>query len=263
MSQEDGTMGQDDAGGTYEARHEWGQGDQAPGGPTPAQAAAARGAYEDVQASTGGAGGEVRHAGAADPVEAGADALEGDPWGAVDEASPAPGAAGGEARPEANPVTDPADPAGVPAPRADSANAHLAEERLADLQRLQAEYVNYKRRVDRDRAVESERAIAGVMEALLPVLDEIHLARQHGELEVGPFAKIAEKLEAILARYGVERYGQPGETFDPTVHEAVMHTHAELAPGTTQTTVIQIMQPGYRMGEKVVRAALVAVADPA
>ena len=78
-----------------------------------------------------------------------------------------------------------------------------------------------------------ERAIAGVIEALLPVLDEIHLARQHGELEAGPFAKIAEKLEVILGRYGVERYGEPGQTFDPTVHEAVMHVQAELAPGTT------------------------------
>ena len=61
----------------------------------------------------------------------------------------------------------------------------------------------------------------------------------------------------------MQRYGEPGETFDPTVHEAVMHTHAELAPGTTETTVVQIMQPGYRIGERVVRAALVAVADPA
>lgn len=138
----------------------------------------------------------------------------------------------------------------------------LAAERLADLQRLQAEYVNYKRRVDRDRDVEKQRAVAGVIESLLPVLDEIHLARQHGELESGPFAKIAEKLEAVLGRHGVQRYGQPGDAFDPMVHSAVMHTQAELAPGTTATTVVQVMQPGYTIGDRVVRPALVAVADP-
>ncbi len=138
----------------------------------------------------------------------------------------------------------------------------LAAERLADLQRLQAEYVNYKRRVDRDRDVEKQRAVAGVIESLLPVLDEIHLARQHGELESGPFAKIAEKLETVLGRHGVQRYGQPGDAFDPMVHSAVMHTQAELAPGTTATTVVQVMQPGYTIGDRVVRPALVAVADP-
>lgn len=139
----------------------------------------------------------------------------------------------------------------------------LAAERLADLQRLQAEYVNYKKRVDRDREAQRELAIAGVIESLLPVLDEIHLARSHGELEAGPFAKIAEKLEGILGKYGVTRFGQPGETFDPMVHQALMHTHAELAPGTTETTVVQVMQPGYKLGDRIVRPAMVAVADPA
>ena len=138
----------------------------------------------------------------------------------------------------------------------------LAAERLADLQRLQAEYVNYKRRVDRDRSVERDRAVASVVESLLPVLDEIQLARQHGELETGPFAKISEKLEGILRKQGVERFGQPGDAFDPSVHEAVMHVQAELAPGTSGTTVVQVMQPGYLLGERVVRPALVAVADP-
>jgi len=142
----------------------------------------------------------------------------------------------------------------------------LAEERLADLQRLQAEYVNYRRRVERDRDVARENAIAGVLEALLPVLDAVHLARQHGDLESGPFAAIADKLESVLARFGLSRFGEPGETFDPTVHEALMHTEAELAEGTTETTVVQVLQPGYRQstgsGDKVLRAARVAVADP-
>jgi molecular chaperone GrpE len=138
----------------------------------------------------------------------------------------------------------------------------VAEERLVDLQRLQAEYVNYRRRVDRDRDVARDAAVASVLEALLPVLDDVHLARRHGDLEGGPFAAIAEKLEATLARFGLARYGEPGEPFDPTVHEALMHTEAELAEGTTQTTVVQILQPGYRAGERVLRAARVAVADP-
>jgi len=146
---------------------------------------------------------------------------------------------------------------------AELANARaLAEERLGDLQRLQAEYVNYRRRVDRDRAVARDTAVASVLEALLPVLDDVHLARQHGDLETGPFAAIAEKLEATLTRFGLERYGEPGEPFDPTVHEALIHTQAELAEGTTVTTVVQILQPGYRAGERILRAARVAVADP-
>jgi molecular chaperone GrpE len=156
-------------------------------------------------------------------------------------------------------------PLGVPAPEhhaeLEAARA-VAEERLVDLQRLQAEYVNYRRRVDRDRDVARDVAVSSVLEALLPVLDDLHLARLHGDLEGGPFAAIAEKLEATLSRFGLARYGDPGEPFDPTVHEALMHTQAELAEGTTQTTVVQILQPGYRAGERVLRAARVAVADP-
>jgi molecular chaperone GrpE len=160
----------------------------------------------------------------------------------------------------------PADAAPAAAPQAESgdliAARALAEERLGDLQRLQAEFVNYRRRVERDRDVARDAAVAGVLEALLPVLDDIHLARQHGDLESGPFAAIADKLEATLGRFGLSRFGQPGEAFDPTVHDALLHTEAELAEGTTETTVVQVLQPGYRSGERVLRAARVAVADP-
>lgn len=138
----------------------------------------------------------------------------------------------------------------------------LAAERLADLQRLQAEYVNYRRRVERDRDVARDAAVAGVLDSLLPVLDDVHLARQHGDLEGGPFAAIADKLEAVLGRHGLSSFGEVGEAFDPSVHEALMHTQAELAQGTTVTTVVQVLQPGYRSGERVLRAARVAVADP-
>lgn len=138
----------------------------------------------------------------------------------------------------------------------------LAADLTRDLQRLQAEYVNYKKRVDRDRELHHHVAVSSVVEALLPVLDDVHLARQHGDLEGGPFAAIADKLEGTLAKFGVERFGQPGDAFDPTVHEALMHIEAELAEGTEVTTVVQVLQPGYKMGERLVRAARVAVADP-
>jgi molecular chaperone GrpE len=138
----------------------------------------------------------------------------------------------------------------------------LAADLTRDLQRLQAEYVNYKKRVDRDREMHRDLAVSSVIETLLPVLDDIHLARQHGDLEGGPFAAIADKLDGILTKIGVERFGQPGDVFDPTVHEALMHIEAELAVGTEGTTVVQVLQPGYRMGDRMIRVARVAVADP-
>jgi molecular chaperone GrpE len=142
------------------------------------------------------------------------------------------------------------------------ANELLAAERLADLQRLQAEYANYRKRVDRDRATSRDLAIASMIESLLPVLDDIHLARQHGDLEAGPLAGIADKLEATLAKYGVERFGEPGAPFDPSVHDALMHVEEELAEGIEVTTVVGVLQPGYRIGDRVVRPARVSVADP-
>ncbi len=175
-------------------------------------------------------------------------------------AAPAAEEAGTPGEPSA-----PAGAEGAGAP-ADGGSVHpdttLAVERLRDLQRLQAEYVNYKRRVDRDREVHRDVAVGSVIEAMLPVLDDIHLARQHGDLEGGPFAAIADKLEGVLSKFGVVRFGEPGEAFDPTHHEALMHVEAELAEGTEATTVVQVLQPGYRIGERVIRAARVAVADP-
>jgi molecular chaperone GrpE len=148
-----------------------------------------------------------------------------------------------------------------------SADAALAAERLADLQRLQAEYVNYKRRVDRDRALVQERAVRDVLESVLPVLDDIQAARDHGDLAEGPFAAIADKLESTLGKYGLERFGAKGEVFDPMQHEALMHApwpadDADLPGGATATTVVTVLQPGYRAGEQVLRPARVAVADP-
>jgi len=142
----------------------------------------------------------------------------------------------------------------------------LAAERLADLQRLQAEYVNYRRRVERDRDVARDGGVAKVLESLLPVLDDIHAAREHGDLAEGPFAAIADKLESTLGKFGLERYGAPGEEFDPNLHEALMHTawpaDGSIPASSDSTTVVQVLQPGYRAGEQVLRAARVAVADP-
>lgn len=141
-------------------------------------------------------------------------------------------------------------------------DAALAAERLEDLRRLQAEYVNYKKRVDRDRSVARDQGISHVLESMLPVLDEIHLAREHGDLESGPAATIIDKLEAVLAKLGIERFGAAGDEFDPNHHEALMRMEADLPEGATTTTVVQVLQPGYRLGERIVRAARVAVADP-
>jgi molecular chaperone GrpE len=135
----------------------------------------------------------------------------------------------------------------------------LAAERLEDLQRLQAEYVNYRKRVDRDRSVARDQAVAGVLEALVPVLDDVDAARQHGELDGTPFAAVAEKLEATLGRFGWERFGVVGEPFDPQVHEALMHQHSD---DVSEPTVSMVMQPGYRVAGRVVRAARVAVSSP-
>ncbi|NNM47941.1 nucleotide exchange factor GrpE [Knoellia koreensis] len=185
------------------------------------------------------------------------DGAEGAEGAAADQAA-APSA------PEAAPEGDQKPAEGAPVADGPDHEA-LAAQRLEDLQRLNAEYVNYKRRVDRDRAVIQERAAQSVLEALLPVLDDIQAARDHGDLAGGPFAAIADKLENSLRKFGLERFGAAGEEFDPNVHEALMHTAWPAdgsVPATGTTTVVQVLQPGYKSGEQVLRAARVAVADP-
>ena len=143
----------------------------------------------------------------------------------------------------------------------DAAQASAAE-RLNDRQRRQAEFVNYRRRVERDRDGARDQGVARILEALLPVLDDVHLARQHGDLESGPFAAIAEMVESTLQRPGLTRYGETGEEFDPAGHEALVRTEGELVEGSTGRSGVQVLQPGYRTGDRVLRAARVAVADP-
>ncbi|MGI5401748.1 nucleotide exchange factor GrpE [Streptomyces sp. CA-135486] len=131
-------------------------------------------------------------------------------------------------------------------------------ERTADLQRLQAEYQNYRRRVERDRITVKEIATANLLTELLPVLDDIGRARDHGEL-VGGFKSVAESLETAAAKMGLQQFGKEGEPFDPTIHEALMHSYA---PDVTETTCVAVLQPGYRIGERTIRPARVAVAEP-
>ncbi|MEV6983767.1 nucleotide exchange factor GrpE [Sphaerisporangium sp. NPDC051017] len=150
-----------------------------------------------------------------------------------------------------------------PAASADAAQqddglaAELAE-RTADLQRLQAEYSNYRKRVERDRVTVREQAVANVLAELLPVLDDIGRARDHGEL-TGGFAKVSESLEAAVGKLGLQTYGAKGDPFDPTVHEALIHSYSA---GVTEPTAVEILQPGYRLGERILRPARVAVAEP-
>jgi molecular chaperone GrpE len=132
------------------------------------------------------------------------------------------------------------------------------EERTRDLQRVTAEYANYRKRVDRDRGAAAEQTTGAVLSALLPVLDDVDRAREHGDL-VGPFATVAEALTAATGKFGLAAFGEKGEKFDPTRHEAVAHlTSAEV----TEPTCVDVMRRGYTLGERLLRPALVAVADP-
>ncbi len=146
------------------------------------------------------------------------------------------------------------------APTEDPLAAAQAEaaERLDDLRRLQAEYVNYRRRVERDREAVRENAIASVLGELLGVLDDIGRARDHGDL-TGGFRSVGEALEATTTKLGLVRFGEPGDVFDPTVHEALMHEYSD---EVTVPTCTQVLTPGYRFGNRVLRPARVAVAEP-
>jgi len=129
----------------------------------------------------------------------------------------------------------------------------------ADLQRLQAEYANYRKRVDRDRASSADYSVAAVLSEFLPVLDDLDRAEQHGELS-GGFKAVADRITAITNKLGLEKFGDVGVAFDPAIHEALVHnTSADVS----ETTATEILQPGYKYKERVIRAARVAVTDPA
>ena len=182
---------------------------------------------------------------------------------------PAPGEGPGSGQ---RPAGDHGGPADQPAPadqrrqrrrrqRPAAGERELASrlaERTADLQRVTAEYANYRKRVDRDRLAVREQALANVLSALLPVLDDIGRAREHGEL-VGGFKSVAESLEAAVTKLGLTTFGTEGEPFDPKVHEALTHSYSA---DVAEPTCVQILQPGYMVGERILRPARVAVAEP-
>ena len=167
--------------------------------------------------------------------------------------------------PEQEPVVDsvaeeaPESAAAPAEPTPPTAEEQLAE-RTADLQRLQAEYVNYKRRVDRDRELVRAQGEAAVLQSLLTVLDDIARAADHGELE-GGFKAVADSLQQAVAKHKLEAFGAKGEAFDPSLHEAVFHAGESAEVDTT--TVDTVMRTGYKVGDRVLRAATVGVVDPA
>ena len=165
---------------------------------------------------------------------------------------------------EVSPPEAAAAPAAAPTPAAPAAPADSQlqtqlTERTADLQRLQAEYANYRKRVDRDRVTVREQAVAAALSELLPVLDAIGQAREHGELS-GGFKSVADSLQAAVGKLGLVSYGQRGDAFDPKIHEALASIYS---PDVDEDTCVEIFQPGYKVGERILRPARVAVAAPA
>ena len=173
--------------------------------------------------------------------------------GAVREAA----ADGGASPAGSAPASPDAGPEIVEAPVADP-----VAELTADLQRVTAEYANYRKRVDRDRLAVVEMATVGLLTGLLPVLDDIHRAREHGDVQ-GAFKGVADALEGFMSKLGLDEFGTPGEPFDPSVHEALMQ--ADPDPQVSVPTVAAVLQPGYRLrgGGRVLRPARVSVAPPA
>jgi molecular chaperone GrpE len=165
----------------------------------------------------------------------------------------------GEVRhPDPDPAADRATSVAPPLPGVGrSSEAELAE-RTADLQRLQAEFANYRKRVDRDRVVVGELAAGRVIADLLPVLDDIDRARAHGDL-TGAFKAVADQLDTVLAKHGLAAFGEVGDRFDPARHEAVMHGESTAVQVPTTTTV---MRRGYEHHDRLLRPAMVGVTDP-
>lgn len=143
----------------------------------------------------------------------------------------------------------------------DAVLADLESTLLNDLKRLQAEYANYRRRTEEQRQIEGDRAKGEAAKGLIPVLDDLDRAAQHGDLVEGtPFAVIADKVRAVVERLGVVSYGEKGEEFDPQRHEAIFQ---QPTPGATKTTVLEVVEVGYRLGDIELRPAKVVVAVPA
>ena len=178
---------------------------------------------------------------------------------------PAPGSFGEEAAEMANETEVEAPAEGV-----ESGDAELEDDLTrtrrdladltGDLQRLQAEYLNYKRRVERDRELIRENATYAALAPIVEVLDTIDRAREHGEVD-GGFKAVADQLERVVTSLGLSKFGAVGDAFDPSLHEALSHIGED--PEVSVTTCKVIAKAGYRIGDRVVRAAQVLVVDPA
>lgn len=178
------------------------------------------------------------------------------------EDDPAPAAA---VDPEAEAVIEEAsgahDGAAADAIAEEAAQAPSAEDRVAelteDLKRLGAEYTNYRRRITRERQAAVAGAKAAVVTELLPILDDLALARQHGDLEAGPLKPFADKLTSTLESLGLSPFGAPGDPFDPELHEAVQ----DVSSGE-EKALGQVLRPGYRLDDRTIRTAMVVIDDP-
>jgi molecular chaperone GrpE len=142
----------------------------------------------------------------------------------------------------------------------DAAPKDPAAELLADLQRLQAEFVNYKARVERDRDVARNAAVAEVIRAFIPALDDLARAEAHGDLEGSPFAAVVTKLRNAGDKFGLKSFGAKGDKFDPEIHNALVQTPNN---EVTETVIADVVEPGFMLGDKLLRAAMVAVFIPA
>ena len=142
----------------------------------------------------------------------------------------------------------------------DAAPKDKEAELLADLQRLQAEFVNYKSRVERDRDVARNSAVAEVIRAFLPALDDLTRAENHGDLEGTPFAAVVTKLRNAGDKFGLKAFGEKGDKFDPELHNALVQTPNN---EVTETVVADVVEPGFMLGDRLLRPAMVAVFIPA
>jgi molecular chaperone GrpE len=140
-----------------------------------------------------------------------------------------------------------------------TADAVLLDERTRDLQRVQAEYANYRKRADRERLAAGELAVGRTLAELLPVIDDLDRAKAHGDLG-GPLKAVADKLDAAFAKLGLQAFGEVGDPFDPSLHEAVLHDESE---AVTEPTCTTIMRAGYKHHDRLLRPAMVGVSDPA
>jgi len=160
--------------------------------------------------------------------------------------------------PFAGPGSAPAQSAPVQEEEVVALEAAVAE-RTADLQRLQAEYANYRKRVERDRAMIRDIATADVLVSMLPIVDDIDRARSHGDL-TGAFKAVADQFDTALTKLGLAPFGEVGDEFDPQQHEAVIHAEAD---DVSVPTVTSVMRKGYKYADRLVRPAMVGVSEPA